>query len=175
MNKDRLRIHLKTWTIRSFLTRILVFSILWWILSEGTFREWPLIVLAVLAASVASLALVPAGLWKCRPMGLLRFLAYFLKEAVLGGFDVARRALSPSMPLKPGFVEYQHSLAETPSVLFAWSISLLPGTSSVQLRKNSVTVHVLDQENPVAEKLQTLEKRVTAVFESSLPKRNRDE
>jgi multicomponent Na+:H+ antiporter subunit E len=49
------------------------------------------------------------------------------------------------------------------------TVSLLPGTLSVELRSNFLTVHVLNGRKDVLSELETLEQRVAALFGTSLP------
>lgn len=149
----------------AFVVRMLAFGLLWWVLSEGSLSDPLLPLLFTLAATVTSLLLLPAGGLRWRPLGVLRFVPYFLKQSVLGGIDVTRRAMSPALPLKPGFVEVPLRLKHDEArVLFVWVISLLPGTASAQLKKDALTVHVLDKEKWTASSLLVLEARVAACF-----------
>ena len=78
------------------------------------------------AAAGDSLALVGGG--------ALDFAGFFLRESVRGGWDVARRAISPGLALSPAIVCYSFHLPPGPSRLFFCSaISLLPGTAVVAI------------------------------------------
>ena len=69
------------------------------------------------------------------------------------------------MPLDPGFVEHPLELnLEEARVLFAWTVSLLPGTASAGLAERLLTVHALDRRDDVEEKLRRLENYVGGVF-----------
>jgi multicomponent Na+:H+ antiporter subunit E len=93
------------------------------------------------------------------------FSIYFLRTSIAGGVDVARRALSPSMSLKPGFVRFTTSLPHGAVLTFFMAvISLLPGTLSVRLQGRLLTVHVLDTRLPIQASLSDLQDHVTRVF-----------
>jgi multicomponent Na+:H+ antiporter subunit E len=95
----------------------------------------------------------------------MRFLVYFARYSVMGGLDVARRALHPQLPLTPGFHEHTLRLTLAPARTFFVSVvSLLPGTLSANFHGERVTVHVLDTTQPVAEQLQALEGVVATLF-----------
>jgi multicomponent Na+:H+ antiporter subunit E len=145
--------------------RALAFFLLWWVLAEGTLRGWPLLVSFVgLATATSFLLLPPAGL-RLRPSGLLHFLPYFLLQSFLGGLDVARRALSPKLPLEPGFLDLPLTLkTEAAQVFFTWTVSLLPGTASAELLEGTLKVHVLDEGQDNLAKLKALEARVALLF-----------
>ena len=59
---------------------------------------------ATIAATWASLRLLPPAAGKFRVGALLVYLPHFLWQSMLAGLDIARRALDPRLPLRPGFV-----------------------------------------------------------------------
>ncbi|MDZ7709501.1 MAG: Na+/H+ antiporter subunit E [Roseovarius sp.] len=68
----------------------------------------------------------------------------FVAGSVLGGFDVARRALAPHMPLDPGWVEVPARLPDGGRVLMGAELSLMPGTLAAGMRGDRLLVHLLD-------------------------------
>ena len=146
----------------AFGLRFCVFGLLWWGLTWST-RNWPLALVFVTAAAVSSLILyAPIHL---RPMGLARFIPFFLFSSLQGGLDVARRAYSPAMPLQPGLIthtlDFTHPVA---GVIFIWVVSLLPGTASVHLEGQRLHIHVLDLDLDHGQKLHELEQVVGGLF-----------
>jgi multicomponent Na+:H+ antiporter subunit E len=116
---------------------------------------------AVLAASLASMRLLPPEAGHLRLGALLGFLPHFLWQSVLAGVDVARRALSPRMPLKPGFIVYR--VGFRPGLArneFASITSLLPGSVPVGDSEDSMVYHCLDLDEPVAEQMAAEERRL---------------
>ncbi|MDC8774295.1 Na+/H+ antiporter subunit E [Roseateles albus] len=106
------------------------------------------------AASWLSIYLLPPAAGGIRLGALLRLLPHFLWESVRGGWDVARRAFAPSMPLKPGLVECPMSFA--PGLArntFASITSLMPGTLPVADCDGGLLYHCLDTDQPVVEQL----------------------
>lgn len=147
--------------------RLPLFALLWWVLSEGSLEGGTFALLSVSFATLASLLLVPPGSFRWRPWGLLGFVPYFLWQSLLGGLDVARRALSPALPLEPGFTELPLRLrGEAAQAFLAWTVSLLPGTASAELLEGSLKVHVLDTRVPAVERLARLEAQVARLFAS---------
>ena len=65
---------------------------------------------AAFAATWVSLRLLPPGAWRLRPLPLLRLAVRFLRQSIVGGVDVAWRALAPRMPLRVGTVAYPVAL-----------------------------------------------------------------
>ncbi|MFO7801917.1 MAG: Na+/H+ antiporter subunit E [Desulfovermiculus sp.] len=147
---------------RSAIIRICVFAFLWTGLA-GSLRDWPLALVFVLGAAASSLILyVPIPF---RPIGLARFVPFFLISSLQGGLDVARRAFSPAMPLQPGLITYKLNVVQpVAKVVFIWVVSLLPGTASVHLEGNILHIHVLDQNLRHGHKLHKLERYVAGMF-----------
>ncbi len=118
------------------------------------------------AAAWVSLRLLPPGAARLSPLGLAALAASFLGQSVVAGVDVARRALDPRLPLRPGFVRHRLGLAPGPfrSAFLALS-SLLPGTLPAQADPDgTVLVHCLDTRQPVTEQLAQAEARFAGVL-----------
>lgn len=142
-----------------------LFAALWWALTGGDAGSWVVGVPVVLAATAASHSLWPRGIGWWSPWATLRFAAFFLRESMRGGIDVARRALDPSLPLQPALLELRCRLPHGPAeVLLVDVLSLLPGTLSVDLRGAVLTLHVLDERAPAEAELRVLEGLIAAMF-----------
>ena len=111
--------------------------------------------LAAIATTWASLCLLPPAQWSPRPAALARLLFRFFPQSVTAGIDVARRALDPRMPLRPGFVVYHSRLPPGPmQSAFCTMVSLLPGTlPSGSDDSGGLVIHCLDTGQPVVEQL----------------------
>jgi multicomponent Na+:H+ antiporter subunit E len=111
-------------------------------------------VLASAAATWTSLRLLPPGPRRVRLMAVLLLIPRFLWKSVVAGWDVARRALVPRLPLRTGFVGYparfRSPLARN---AFASYSSLLPGTLPVEDDGETLLYHCLDIDQPVAAEL----------------------
>ena len=149
--------------------RVLLFAAIWLVLAGTDPGSWLVGVPAVVLAVVTAERLTRHGNPGVSPLGLLRFVPFFLWESVLGGIDVANRVLRPKMRVDPGFVQYPVRLASpSATVFFLDSISLLPGTLSADLRAGSIHVHVLDVGADSVTPLQRLERRVADLFNERL-------
>jgi multicomponent Na+:H+ antiporter subunit E len=111
--------------------------------------------IAAVAATCASLRLMPVQPWSPRPIKLAGLVLHFLRQSIAAGTDVARRALDPRLPLRPGFEVYQARLPPgTTRDAFCAIMSLLPGTLPCGAAEgNGLTVHCLDVTQPVLEQL----------------------
>lgn len=147
--------------------RLAGFALLWWVLSEGVKGDLLLALLFTLLATGSSLLLLPPGRFRLRPLGLVRFVPHFLWGSLLGGLDVARRALSPSLPVSPGLIDLPLRLrSEVARVVFSWTVSLMPGTAAVELTATTLKLHLLDTTQPTEARLRRLEARVARLFQA---------
>jgi multicomponent Na+:H+ antiporter subunit E len=145
--------------------RATLFALLWWILTEGDSSSWGVGIPVIVAATIMSVTLLPYYRWRWRFLGLMRFIPFFLWQSWSGSVDVARRALSPRLPLTPRFLAYRLRLTDSSArVFFVNVVSLLPGTVSVELRDEQLIVHALDSKAAVLDELQLLEGAVAALF-----------
>lgn len=155
----------RLWSSGRFLPRFGLFGLVWFLLTGADAASWVVGGPVILLAVAVSLALAGPASDSPALSGLFPFGLFFLRQSLLSGIDVMRRALSPGLLLNPGLVTYDSFLPPGPAlVLFVNTISLLPGTLSVDLDDHTVLVHALDVELPVWASLQNLEGRIAALF-----------
>jgi len=115
-----------------------------------------------MAATWASLAFLPCSDSRPRLYAWVRLIVRIPFQALVAGVDVARRALDPALPLRPGFVAYSTRLPEgTAQHALAALAALQPG--SVPVRSNAegiFDIHCLDTRLPVAATLEVEEARL---------------
>jgi multicomponent Na+:H+ antiporter subunit E len=148
--------------IGSFLKRLLLFLLLWTALTGAVWRDPVIAGGGLIATAIFSLALWPPVSHKLRWRGLPALLGHFLRASILGGIDIAYRALAPSMPINPGFIEFRSQLTDELSVvLFVWMISLMPGSATVRLEDGGgLTVHIVDRDMYGEKVLRVLEQKI---------------
>lgn len=129
----------------ALLSRLALFTLLWWILSGGRWSELAVIAVVIFVSAVSSLLLWPVGSWRWRPLAVLAFIPWFLWQSLCGGFDVAWRALQMRPSLQPRVVCMTIDLPENAACLFAWILSLLPGTACVHIEGDRFRIHLLDE------------------------------
>lgn len=150
---------------RQFLARLAALAVAWLALTGADAGSWIIGAPAVLVGAWLSLRLLPAATWRWTPAGALAFAGFFLRESLCGGWDVARRALVPGLPLNPGLVTFFPRLpAGAPRWFFCGVVSLLPGTAVISIAADAIAVHVLDASPGSPEDLRKLEDRVAALF-----------
>ena len=80
-------------------------------------------------------------------MGFLGYLLWLTREVMKSSLDVSRVVLSPSLPISPRVARIRTG-SEHPydQVLYANSITLTPGTLSMDLDDGVITVHSLTEQ-----------------------------
>ena len=148
-------------------------SLLLWVLLTASLAPQELgagLVVAALVPLVAGHHLAILGgmrLTLSAPWHLLRYLGWFLVALIGANLDLARRVLSPSLPLRPAVVEVRTRLrSRLGRLLLANSITLTPGTLSVDVRGDRILVHWIDV-SPGAD-LEAATRHIAAGFESRI-------
>jgi multicomponent Na+:H+ antiporter subunit E len=140
---------------RAAAVRAALFLGFWLMISGWAAEDLPFGLAAVAVAAWASLALLPAKTSQIRITALLVLAFDFVRQSVVSGFDVARRALRPHLRLEPGFVRYPvHLPPGNERNAFCAIASLLPGTLPTGTDEHGVLlVHSLDVGQSVASNL----------------------
>jgi multicomponent Na+:H+ antiporter subunit E len=72
----------------------------------------------------------------------LVYLVVFIWECIKANIDVAYRVLHPAMPIRPGIVKVKTNLkSDMAKMLLANSITMTPGTISVDIIDDSLYIH----------------------------------
>jgi multicomponent Na+:H+ antiporter subunit E len=157
-------------TARAAALRALILGAAWWAVAEGSGTGWGLGLVVVALATAASLWLQPPGGPAVRLRAVPRFVAYFLRRSVLGGVDVAVRAVRRPVDVAPDEVEVPVRLpAGWPRVLLADAVSVLPGTLAVDTRGDELLLHVLDRHRPYAAEVGRLEGEIARLLGLRVP------
>jgi multicomponent Na+:H+ antiporter subunit E len=143
---------------RALVARSLLFFGFWLLLLEPdplapaqVGVDWLVGASAAFSAALVSLRLLQPAAAGLRLRPLLHFLLRFLRQSLMAGLDVARRALDPRLPLDPGMLRQPTALhGATSRTLFAALTSQVPGTLAVDLDDRArLLYHCLDQtQNP---------------------------
>ncbi len=97
---------------------------------------------------------------------IFAYLPVFIWQLILSNIDVARRVLSPSLPLNPGFVKIKTDLkGDFAKLTLANSITLTPGTLSIDIDGEYIYVHTVDVKGKT---LEENTKNISGKFEKLL-------
>lgn len=80
-----------------------------------------------------------------RAIAFLFYVPWFMGQIVLSNWDVAKRVISPSLPIKPGLVRVKTRLkSPLGRMVLANSITLTPGTLTVDVEGDELCIHWID-------------------------------
>ena len=99
-------------------------------------------------------------------LGIKPFLyaVWLVKEIVQANIDVARRILNPSLPIRPKVIRVKATQqGDLGRVIYANSITLTPGTVSVDVEGDEIVVHALTEEAAAEDASGEMNRRVTAL------------
>lgn len=141
--------------------RLVLLSLLWWVISGGGAWVWGLPVILATA-----LVMPTSGAARLRPLALITFLPLALWLALRGGVQVAALACRPRLAPATRVIDYPwRHLPEGPGRLFMASlINLLPGTLTLRLPPDTLRIHVLQMDARTRPELERLEARVARLF-----------
>jgi multicomponent Na+:H+ antiporter subunit E len=97
---------------------------------------------------------------------LFVYVPVFVWQLLLANIDVAKRVLNPKLPLNPGFVSIHTNLkGDFARLMLANSITLTPGTLSVDVKGDTIYVHTVNVQGQTREENT---KHISALFERIL-------
>jgi multicomponent Na+:H+ antiporter subunit E len=101
-----------------------------------------------------------------RWLRLAGFLPWLFGRIFMSGLHLAYLILHPKMPIAPRMIRYQTMLGnDTAVVLLGNSITLTPGTVTVEVNSNHLLVHAMDEESARDLVTLLLEQKVSGIFE----------
>ena len=84
-------------------------------------------------------------------LNMLRFAGILLIEIIKANIDVAKIVLNPAMPIKPQFVRVPMMLKnDINKVIYGNSVTLTPGTLTVDVTEEAFVIHALTDEAAAA-------------------------
>ncbi|HHB79419.1 MAG TPA: Na+/H+ antiporter subunit E [Saprospiraceae bacterium] len=136
--------------VSRFLMNWLLLTIVW-IGFTGTFDLHELLTGIVVAGILSFMAI---RIFTCCDLALLapkklfylgKFIVVFLVALVKSNFDMARRVLSPALPINPGVVKFKSQLKSNfAKMVLANAITLTPGTLSIDVIDDTFYIHWID-------------------------------
>ena len=158
-------------SVRAFMVSFIVLAVLWLLLA-GSVDAQELVAALVVALLLsiffagrlqvlADFRFTPAAIWH----GFL-YIWVFLWALLRSNLDVARRTLDPRLPINPGIVRVRTTLrSRLGRLALANSITLTPGTLTVETRDDMFYIHWIDAE---ATDIEHSTQRIVRVFEKHL-------
>ena len=81
-------------------------------------------------------------------MRLLHYFLYLGKELVIANLDVVKRILMPGRTISPQIIQVpDNKKTDIGKVIYANSITLTPGTVTMEMTENKIKVHSLSKES----------------------------
>ncbi len=143
-----------------------------WVAMTGSFDPQELSVGLLVAAGVSLIAPGVAGpepvkwLHPKRYLYAVVYMFYFIYAMVKANLDVALRVINPKLPINPGIVKVKTRLKTNAGKLaLANSITLTPGTLSVDVVGQYLYIHWIDVKSP---DIETATQEIVKGFEKFL-------
>jgi multicomponent Na+:H+ antiporter subunit E len=96
---------------------------------------------------------------------VIRYLVWLLAEIMKSSIHVTKLIWGPSNQISPSLVKIKASnVPPKKQVLYANSITLTPGTLSVDLKEGEITVHALQKSSIEELKQGDMERKITAIW-----------
>lgn len=156
---------MKSLTLSEKLTRFFInwlFLMIVWIAFTTSFATQELVT-GIFVTMIISLFVIP--LFTCCTLKILSpkriyymiiYLGVFTIELIKSNFDVARRVLTPSLPINPGIIKFKSKLpTDYSKMVLANSITLTPGTLSIDIIDDTFYIHWIDVKTTDPEKTYT--------------------
>jgi multicomponent Na+:H+ antiporter subunit E len=100
-----------------------------------------------------------------RAPALIVYLAELAGHVVTAAAHVARIALDPRLPVEPTMISHRVALRQPLArLLFAQSVTLMPGTATVEVQDDHFLIHCLDGRSAERIRSGELERRIASVF-----------
>ena len=98
---------------------------------------------------------------------LVLYLPWLFWEIVKSSLNITKIILDPKLPINPRLIQYPTNLGNnTAVVLLGNSITLTPGTVTIEVSSNELVVHALDDGSSSGLESGTMERKIAEVFHS---------
>lgn len=155
-------------TAKFALTAAILLAI-WWILSG----RFDLLHFGTGLAAALVIAANSRGVEDRTRFSFTRFLLYvpwLTGQIILSNLRVARMVFSPRMPIRPSFIRQPPGVAGPRALTtLGLSITLTPGTLTVDVDDGEIFVHALDTASATDVRAGVMARRVSRVFEEGAP------
>jgi multicomponent Na+:H+ antiporter subunit E len=101
-----------------------------------------------------------------RPLRFLAYLPWLIWQILLSNFHVAKLVLSKNPKIRPRFLRLRPTLKNPRALtLLGSSITLTPGTLTVDINSEELIVHALDDAVAADIEKQTIERKISHIFD----------
>ncbi len=157
-------------SVKAFIISYLILILLWVVLTGWRGDE---LIVGSIAAVIISLVFAPSlsilADLKLTPLAIMHLALYLLVfciELFKSAIDVARRVLSPSLPINPGIVKVRTKLkSKLGRIVLTNSITLTPGTMTVEAKGEYLYIHWIDIKS---DDIETATNTIVSTFERHL-------
>jgi multicomponent Na+:H+ antiporter subunit E len=141
----------------------------WWILSG----KFDLLHFGTGVATAIVLGALYAGVpdgARFRPLRFVAFLPWLVLQILISNLRVARLVLSRRMPIRPMFISQAPGVrGERALTVLGSSTTLTPGTLTIDIGREEIFVHALDEKSIQDTRDQIIARKVARVFERPRP------
>lgn len=143
--------------VSRYLYTVIVLFVIWLFLTSSLDPQELTMgfVLSLIIAALTYQVFTKYGLSNLHPKRILyaiAYIPYFLWAMIMANLDVAYRVLHPKRPINPGIVEIKTDLTnDIAKLVLANSITLTPGTMSVDIKGDRLYIHWIDVKDPSLE------------------------
>ena len=153
--------------MKSLMTALVLGSL--WLLLSGIYKP---LLLSFGAASVLVVVLIMARMdkadgyqpqWRMNPFGFLGYFAWLMKEIAKANWAVTKVILSPTMQLRQHlFAVPATCKSDVAQVTYANSITLTPGTITIETEPERFLVHALSYGEATPDEVADMDRRIAA-------------
>lgn len=153
--------------MKAAISKAAAFFIIWLILSSSYDRLHIVLGIAVAALIVWLNPVEPASPFRNFPwLRVVGYVPWLFGRILASGFHVSRLILDPSLPIAPALIRYRTKLRDDGEIVFLGnSITLTPGTTTVEIDSNELVVHALDEVSGESISDRRLEQKIHSVFQ----------
>ena len=146
------------------LTAVILFAL--WLVLSATYDPAHLIVGAVVSALVAWLNPALPHMRRVHWLSALAYQPWLLGRILKSGIHVSRLILDPKLPIAPELIRHQTKFkSDGELVALGNSITLTPGTVTVEVAPGELIVHAIDNESRKDLLDGRFEEKIGGVFE----------
>lgn len=104
------------------------------------------------------------------PVKLATYTVWLLKEIVVANIDIAKIVLKKDMPIDPALVRFESALGTNLArVMLGNSITLTPGTLTVEIEDNVFLVHGISEGGATGPVIDEMQHKLAAMFGEGTP------